>query len=452
MTLTSGTNIMKPSISDPDFALGSPIWQQANHWYTVVPNFFANLSRSIGFGALWLGQQVLSAAPAAVSEKTVAPFADLSLFRHVFELAVKPVDGTLLVKSRRYLMLEAGKGEAKIKYDPISIDEVKSLEEFYKGLTNAVSYIDQAMTKLFYKYEMLYKHAIKARINYEDFAKKIFKDGKGPDIINLVGIDDKEWMYKFKSLDVKGSFVDKPIINGKRLDTKEEQLSVFYSYAYEYGKVIEQVVDEFSKILKDLPENGINVFLIAAIAAYKVIVKLMCKDWLDKFMTPDGKFTSTFLNIEDEEGLFTDRNYQILHRRQAIALFLHQMSRSKMNIENCFFQIGFELSDIKDENLVDDNIWKNLIVSSVSGDGGNNGNKILTYLLDGLVEPIKKKFQNPFGVKMENKIWSEHKRGKILFSESDGSTLSFNGEGLHSETGSNLGNRDRLLKLLLSIN
>jgi hypothetical protein len=50
----------------------------------------------------------------------------------------------------------------------------------------------------------------------------------------------------------------------------------------------------------------------------------------------------------------------------------------------------------------------------------------------------------------ENDVWGD-KGGQILFSDNDGATLHFDGEGLKSESQSNLGNRDQLLKLLLSI-
>ena len=83
--------------------------------------------------------------------------------------------------------------------------------------------------------------------------------------------------------------------------------------------------------------------------------------------------------------------------------------------------------------------------------GGTHGNKALIYLLDGLWEPIKKRFKNPFGAVKENQIWSADKGGQILFSDNDGATLHFEGEGLKSESQSNLGNREQLMKVLLSI-
>lgn len=46
---------------------------------------------------------------------------DLSLVRSVMEIFVRPLNGTLLTKSNRYLLLEAGKGKAEIPYDSINM-------------------------------------------------------------------------------------------------------------------------------------------------------------------------------------------------------------------------------------------------------------------------------------------------------------------------------------------
>ena len=51
----------------------------------------------------------------------------------------------------------------------------------------------------------------------------------------------------------------------------------------------------------------------------------------------------------------------------------------------------------------------------------------------------------------EKNIWAAGKGGQILFSDNDGATLHFEGEGVKSESQSNLGNRDQLVKLLLTI-
>ena len=94
LSITSGNNIEPPGIGEPDYKCGSPIWQEMKGW-KGIGTFFANLGRGLRYGALYLGHQIMAAAPATANNMLgPAAFADLSLIRHMFEVAVKPVDGT----------------------------------------------------------------------------------------------------------------------------------------------------------------------------------------------------------------------------------------------------------------------------------------------------------------------------------------------------------------------
>ena len=458
LTLTSGTNIMKPSISDPDFALGSPIWQQANHWYTVVPNFFANLSRSIGFGALWLGQQVLSAAPAAVSEKTVAPFADLSLFRHVFELAVKPVDGTLLVKSRRYLMLEAGKGETKIDqscYETFKTEDDKKADRFYKQVTDGIKSIVQLQDDIFFRYERIWKDGCDQRRKFEYYFD-LFEGTPPPDILDLAINDpdffkDDYWENGKGHKIINDAIDNDSFYNNFSASYKEDLKFSYANKAKLYGESVKKLSDFIETKVCDKNYKTTNSeikYVNDAIehARYNGFCE-MYKEWMGLFGQGKSFNSNTFSEIND--GLLNEHAKQTLYRRRMVAYFLYFVSISEENKENHFLHLGFDKSDITDEKIQSDYSWKNFMLHFDKS--GIHGNKVLISLYDGLIESVKKKFKNPFGVVKENKIWDMQKDGQILFSDSDGSTLRFKGEGLHSDSGSNLGNRDRLLKVLLSV-
>ena len=109
--MTSGTNITPEGIGDPDYKCGSWLWKTSKTKLEKVANFFLTGVQGIGAGLLWLGQQAMAAGPGAANEILgPAAFADLSLFRHMFEIAVKPVEGTTLIKSKRYLKLDVDEG------------------------------------------------------------------------------------------------------------------------------------------------------------------------------------------------------------------------------------------------------------------------------------------------------------------------------------------------------
>lgn len=103
LNITSGKNIKKKA--------DDMLWHSDNK---------GELAKSAGITAaksLWNN---------IVKEKWLAPCIDLSLLRNIYEAVVKPVEGTLKIKSFRYLMLEAGKGAAEIpmrSYDKPNIDQ-----------------------------------------------------------------------------------------------------------------------------------------------------------------------------------------------------------------------------------------------------------------------------------------------------------------------------------------
>ncbi|MBO4249774.1 MAG: hypothetical protein J5884_00805 [Paludibacteraceae bacterium] len=99
---------------------------------------------------------------------------DLSLFRNILEVFLRPVDGTFSIKSNRYLLLEAGKGEAIIKTDryPKHMDPFNAPGmQCYLGLVNAIQIIDSHVDEVFNTIEAKEKSLAVAKTAYN--AKKI---------------------------------------------------------------------------------------------------------------------------------------------------------------------------------------------------------------------------------------------------------------------------------------
>ena len=550
LTLTSGTNIQKPSVSDPDFQIGSPVWQHAKHWYSVVPTFFANLGRGIGFGAMWLGQKILTTAPAAINESMgPAAFADLSLFRHMFEVAVKPVDGTLLAKSRRYLMLEAGKGEAKVNERRLDISrEDLSMDAFYKEVTDGVISLMELINNFFFFYESHFVAAEKAkeaydktiegridefcrpkmghwavnsykwnnsyynwnswknryRINlelemthtyYEDKERWNMRQTRlateDPTYKPLMWDDVEEWQLLQKNIaeelssrgpdyfDLKSAVRKGITIDYKSESTSDPDVFCFKEFsrnATYYGKKLYELynyIDTYYQhnLASSTEPDGLNGVEKSLYEAKQFIISRLCGRWKDAVInSPDLAKAEVTLDDEglfsgnrDIAGIFLSKDAQTFYKRQAVLFFLYQVKESELNKEKKYIQMdldkpllarkkgsdGYNFTKLSDKAWYDED-WRHFVKCNF--DNSKYSSKALTYLIDGLVEPIKKNFTNPIGTLKENKIWDEQQGGQILFSDSDGATLSFKGEGLHSDTGSNLGNRDRLMNVLLSIN
>lgn len=455
LSITSGNNIEPPGIGDPDYRCGSPIWKKLKGW-GGVGTFFANLGRGIRYGALYLGHQIMAAAPTAISNALgPAAFADLSLLRHVFEVAVKPVDGTMLIKSKRYLKLEAGSGTAKIKADRFNgSKKIDSQEKFYERLIATLKKSNDTITGFYDKYKTLWDAAMFAKMDYTDVATAFLKEPDVDDITKKIWGYDKD--FEFKRDDFMGKlksdaerFKEGDIIfKGTTFKTVEEKAEFVNLKATIYAEAAFRYhvhAITFKDLLKDFKDD--DMFEESAKFAFSFAAVPAQEKWEQLYgnTEPTGDFADW------AEEVFVKKDAEALVKRETAARYLLLVADSDENKKGQFLSLGFDESDITEKKIKSDYNWKNFMTHYEKHLFSTHGNKALIYLFDGIVKSTMERWKNPFGAKKENEIWAAGKDGQILFSDNDGATLHIEKESLKSESQSNLGNRDQLLKLLLSI-
>ena len=449
LTLTSGTNIKPAGLGDPDYKCGSPLWKSTKNYFLKIPYLIFSALHTISAGAFWLGHQAAAAGPGAANDAVgAAPFADLSLFRHMFEIAVKPVEGTTLIKSKRYLKLEAGPGAAKIKADNFpAMDKIDSLENFYIELINVLSDMTDRINKFFTEYQQMWTKAVNASTHYHEVAEAFLKDSKDPDIRQKAfEFNADEWdEVNFNGGGYSEKMKDEDVEFWGGTYRGDEKDTFFCAEIEDYARKIytlHQHVLGFKELLGDYPDD--NAFRKAAKDAFKDYATDLFNKWTQKY--GDNEPKEDF--AEWVEDLFTRKDGHRLLRRKVAALYLVNVEKSDLNREGKFLTLGYGKSNITDFNTMTTYNWKNMMTHF--DHRLTVGNRFAIYLMDGVWEPIKKKWKKPWGAWGENKIW-EKQSGQILFSDNDGATLHFNGANVESETHSNLGNREQLLKVLLSL-
>ena len=171
------------------------------------------------------------------------------------------------------------------------------------------------------------------------------------------------------------------------------------------------------------------------------------KDILDK--KDDFQLDGKYLFTSYADDPFIDKKSQLAIRRRAILDFLGYVKENKLNKYKAF---SYELNpEVSNYDLTYGKAWNKFLINNFD-DKKHQSSSALAKMIDALKAPVQKNLSNPIAALKENKIWDDHKGGQILFSDNDGVTMSFKGEGLHSDTGSNIGNRERLLEVLLTIN
>jgi hypothetical protein len=406
--------------------------------------------RSIRYGLFWLGHQALAAGPAVANDMLgPAAFADLSLIRHMLEIGIKPVEGATLIKSKRYLRLEAGSGTATIKYDRFpNKEKIDSQEKFYQELIEVTRDLNDRIDNFYEQYSNYWDAAFKASSDYHAVADTFLKNPEDPDLREQAFTFHRdEWDEDlfYAGINFDDKMKDEDVEYSGKTYHGEEKKEIFYIETMLYAKLtftLHKLALNFPNLLNDYPDD--NVFKKAAKEAFKQYAEEALKKWKERY--GDDKPKADF--AEWAEDLFTKQTNQTLLKRKTIALYMIKVSESQLNEDGKFLYLGYGEDDIVDGKLRADYSWKNFMTHF--DHKGAHGQKWMIYLLDGLVEPIKKRWKKPWAVFDEKKIWGKQS-GQILFSDNDGSTLHFDGSTLKSETQSNLGNRDQLVKLLLSI-
>ena len=458
LTITSGTNIVPPSIGKPDFTLGSPMWKTYKALYMYPLSVLRSLGKTLLWGLCFLGHNIMAAAPTAVNDILgPAQFADLSLFRHMLEVAIKPVEGTMLIKSKRYLKIEAGQGSATIDHDKFpQRDRINSLELFYIQLIEGIRDLLNQFDDFFTQFDTLWEIACDNKTMYEKRGKLFLKGDEfgnknDPNILSMAyRMGAKSWGEEIISAaDYTAKMVAYIVfIDGNHYDDLPAKHAMFKEYALNFARGVHSV----NKHVRDLPQlldhyDDQESFQNAAKETVAHLGGVVVNKWKKEY--GDTEPTARFM--ASKENILKDAALRQQIKRLAAAEYLKKVEGSTVNREGKFLTIGYELEHWKafeeGKTLTDYN-WKNYITHFDRT--GTKANKLGIYLMDGIWEPIKKRWKKPWAVLDENKIW-ENQNGQILFSDNDGATLHFNGAKVESETQSNLGNREQLLKLLLSI-
>ena len=387
--------------------------------------------------------------PAELTKYMFSSVTDLSYIRHVVEVFVRPVDGTLKLKSKRYLMLEAGKGNATIRHDRYATavaGKKESQEEFFKAMLAGVKFICEKVDLFYDTYEALWADGYKKRIAYEDTAYALqMKDVKNPNLRKLAYDTTDEWTD-----DIITESTYKDILASTMFHIIKDPADAFAEAAFK----IYRHVESFEEMLKDYSALPIGNFpwigdcFMTAIGNVNSKCK-MTEEWAQAFAK--GKEDELFndSNPDPKTDKFAMANKK-LFKRKLLLCFIHTVGKDPGNEKGKYFNCGLRIDEILKEEWIRQEFYWNRTVFFLDRDKRMNYHNFWRKLYDntwGMVVSNAKKIAAPF----DRDIWNDTADGQILFSEKENNTLNFQGEGLHEESSSNIGTLAHLKKELMAI-
>ena len=397
-----------------------------------------------------------------LADRTVMKLVDLSFIRSMLEVFLRPVDGTLKIKSSTFVLIEAGKGKAHIPSDQYNKPDsgssigtaldTKADPQVYTKLINTIPILTAKADAICDGIKAAYKkvldditpyknHKIDNTVVYNSLQKmkldgnnsivKKMKDNKGKaakDVITEADFDfDNIAELKFK---VKGDD------NKKKVEPKDQNAPTYQQDLQEYQQyiadlnddntIIQPRRDDVVKLARALGDSLAALFKAAEelsdfkftaqqqIGTYhkqSLVDKIKKRDIYDKFI---DKINQGTLDYNTPVDLDTTLNTEKKKLRRALIFDL--IKDAEKDFASKLYSLKKGLSEPSD--FSDDNKWKDFVKDVEEPNSS---------ILDGLENYFRKRGVNDWIDATRNrKKWKADVAGKVLISDTPGKTLYFN--------------------------
>ena len=477
VTIESGTNIgMGGGIGGPGYK-----YTNDDHWYNVSKGLWST-------GAHVFGHEVLLAlAPEAgkLAYSEAIPLTNVELLRYLTQVFLRPIDGTMLIKSRKYMLLEAGKGKAMVKADRYKKKKADDYFKVYESLIACVEYIQNGL-KIFYEtYDDLWSKAFEAHTNWLfHVANVYFEPNKVPDILgsvffSFINDDDQEWNKGVVTQVIKKDIFIKKYSTEKDIE-KVKNIAVAYGEAvFNLRKFILQVKDPIALLSssKQIPvapakkpltvPQSDYLYLEEAHKPLQWVLNILLDtlkeaklldEWKNMYEYTEG-FTDEFLKRRQPQDVLSENRTEF--KRRMAAMFLLNFNRSEQNKKNKYIHIAFdEYHFCKEsdwwkpkgsrwgkEKLSKDYYWRRFVKNM---DRFIQNSNFFRTLVGSFYDAfVGKNFKKEYWTTTD--IWDKEQGGQILMSDSRDYTLNLVKDRINTEYSANQFNLERLTQKLYDV-
>ena len=434
---------------------------------------------------------------------------DMTLLRCLADVFLRPIEGTLLVKSKNYLMLEAGKGRAEVPIESYSkawqdyliVEKDPEKQKFYAKTSAYINRINEKVGNFCKDYEKLREEAIKSEKSYNTYLNSIWeKSEEVKPKVKEDGFRGTDGAFKYSDDDCKGGTVNfsafnhksikgwstkrQPLkgINGEEMKTVMDVMRYMKPAMEHFGYAcwaLHKHVLDFKNCFNDETIKAVNnaslgketdaetewidkAFKKAIFAADKSQLETLAKNWHKNFSNNTGGPGELFLKPDVPVAFDIFRNTKSL-KRWLVATFLLELHNSEGNYlppqaglglgskqPGKFFNICYKevTYDLVDKNWAD--------VARLTPNKTGFLKKYMKKLASTLIDAtgVKKAYSQIFNTskpKMgwERKVWNG-KGGKIIFSDEKNTTYRFDGKKMDSWKHADIGNEGMLKNAIIN--
>lgn len=421
---------------------------------------------------------------------SVTEYVDLTFVRTMAEVFLRPIEGTGCIKSKRYLMLEAGKGKAHIPQDRYSEKEqgdIKAEQEFYNCLMDCVEAINTRCDGFVSLYKTVWDDAYEKKLAWYS-VMELLKDDHQEDIDpKAKGWEadfTKDWEDIYKATDFADIIKDGPImVWAKEYNTPEEKKSKLVECSNAYAQAVYMVNRSYNNFvhLFDTPVRDPKIPVMDDILkkSFEDSKKLRCQEWVDTYCDgnkPNDKFLKDKIKeIKEEPFVSKMKGF----KRYLAAYFIADVASddnfampklgvlgtiadpfATMGGRGKYLKIHFEKRDLKEDRLEQPYYWQQFV---------GNMRKFDTWIgraaADALMTPLQtalqlnqeltnhsdKVYKNAWQQIKDRQVWNDRPDGLILLSDRKDMTKAFESGKWKGSRTENRGNWKYLSEYLLRV-
>ncbi len=342
---------------------------------------------------------------------------NLNILRDIFETFLRPIDGTLKIKSYRYLKLEAGRGKTTYHFGHFSklADDAEMSKDTAKNKKKLmvvdtaqvmVQRLEEATDKYVEKRNAIVwsKKYYQSLLEYNNYADNMQDDGKSDNIIKNAFAENAKVNEKCSADKLfKENIVRKDEITNAAQDLfiKTQEYALFVKSLHE-GKAI--------KLEAPAANKKVDVFFFTA--ANTAIDNATFKNDLKALLPDDKDAPAKFDNLFDKNEAKFSNTYCTL-RRELLYLIIKNIP---------------DLIDYKKEGILanlevvlplpnawkDNNSWKTFVSSIIWKE-----DKSLLKTIVGHAKDVTGYSEFEKGTKEEKAVWGTEQNGQILMSDDE---------------------------------
>ena len=420
-----------------------------------------------------------------------AKYIDLTFVRTMAEVFLRPIEGSNCIKSKRYLMLEAGKGKAQIPQERYAFEEkdgINAEQDFFNNLMDCVEAINTRCDDFVRKYRVAWDDAYEKLANWKHY-KELMKDNEQDSIDPLAkGWEydfNKEWKDVFSENDFNEKVKDVPVVIitqtfGAGVKEKTKKLIQVSNACAEAVYRVNCAYNSFLHLF-DTPVKDPKIPIMDDLLKkdFDDSSKLRTQEWVEAYygaQKPSDKFLMSQIElIEDDPFVSKMKGF----KRYLAAAFIADVASNenfampslgaaalltdpfaKLGGRGKYLKIHFEKKDLKEERMASPYHWQQFV-----GNMRRYNGWFKRAAADAIITPIQtalqlnqeltnhsgKTYLNTWQQIKDRKVWDDRPDGLILLSDRKDMTRAFESGKWRGSRTENRGNWKYLTEYLLRV-